>query len=89
VAQPGLADRDGGGVARVRAGRCVAQAERICQEPAPETPRLSKVSQILTASWTRGDNTYVLGNSSRHQVSQTDCREPFASSSLPLMNEHT
>jgi len=28
--------------------------------PPPERPRLARVSQMLTASWTRGDNTYVL-----------------------------
>ena len=59
------------------------------KDPPPDMPQLSKVSQMLTANWTRGDNTYVLGNSSRHGVSQTDCREPSASSSLPLMNEYT
>jgi len=30
------------------------------KDPPPEAPQVSKVSQILTVSWTRGDNTYVL-----------------------------
>jgi uncharacterized membrane protein YbaN (DUF454 family) len=30
------------------------------KDPPPETPRLAKVRQMLTASWTHGDNTYVL-----------------------------
>jgi hypothetical protein len=30
------------------------------KDPPPERPRLARVSQMLTASWTRGDNTYVL-----------------------------
>jgi hypothetical protein len=30
------------------------------KDPPPETPQLSKVSQMQTASWTRGDYTYVL-----------------------------
>lgn len=29
-------------------------------DPPPETPQLAKVRQMLTASWTQGDNTYVL-----------------------------
>jgi hypothetical protein len=30
------------------------------KDPPPEAPQVSKVSQMLTVSWTRGDNTYVL-----------------------------
>ncbi|MGD0262164.1 MAG: hypothetical protein ABSD29_20555 [Verrucomicrobiota bacterium] len=30
------------------------------KDPPPETPQLAKVRQRLTASWTHGDNTYVL-----------------------------
>jgi uncharacterized membrane protein YbaN (DUF454 family) len=30
------------------------------KDPPPETPRLAKVNQMLTARWTHGDNTYVL-----------------------------
>jgi len=30
------------------------------KDPPPETPRLAKVRQMLTASWTHDDNTYVL-----------------------------
>jgi hypothetical protein len=30
------------------------------KDPPPTTPQLAKVRQMLTASWTRGDNTYVL-----------------------------
>jgi len=30
------------------------------KDPPPETPQLAKVRQMLVASWTRGDNTYVL-----------------------------
>ena len=30
------------------------------KDPPPETPQLTKVSQMLTARWSRGDNTYVL-----------------------------
>ena len=30
------------------------------KDPPPEQPRLRKVSSLMTASWTRGDNTYVL-----------------------------
>jgi hypothetical protein len=30
------------------------------KDPPPATPQVSKVSQMLTASWTRGDNTYLL-----------------------------
>ena len=30
------------------------------KDPPPETPQLAKVRQMLTASWTQGDNTYVL-----------------------------
>ena len=30
------------------------------KDPPPETPQLTKVRQMLAASWTRGDNTYVL-----------------------------
>jgi hypothetical protein len=30
------------------------------KDPPPETPQLAKVRVLLTASWTRGDNTYVL-----------------------------
>ena len=30
------------------------------KDPPPDTPRLSKVSRMLTATWTRGDNTYIL-----------------------------
>ncbi len=30
------------------------------KDPPPETPRLAKVRQMDTVSWTRGDNTYVL-----------------------------
>jgi len=29
-------------------------------DPPPETPQLAKVRQMLTASWSHGDNTYVL-----------------------------
>ena len=30
------------------------------KDPPPATPRLSRVSQMMTASWTQGDDTYVL-----------------------------
>jgi hypothetical protein len=30
------------------------------KDPPPETPQLAMVHQMVTASWTRGDNTYVL-----------------------------
>jgi hypothetical protein len=30
------------------------------KDPPPTTPQLTKVRQMLTASWTQGDNTYVL-----------------------------
>jgi hypothetical protein len=30
------------------------------KDPPPATPQLAKVNQMLTASWTHGDNTYVL-----------------------------
>ena len=30
------------------------------KDPPPEMPQLTKVRQMLTASWTRGDKTYVL-----------------------------
>jgi uncharacterized membrane protein YbaN (DUF454 family) len=30
------------------------------KDPPPETPQLARVRQMLTASWTEGDNTYVL-----------------------------
>jgi hypothetical protein len=30
------------------------------KDPPPAAPRVSEVSQMLTVSWTRGDNTYVL-----------------------------
>ena len=30
------------------------------KDPPPQTPQLAKVRQLLTASWTQGDNTYVL-----------------------------
>jgi hypothetical protein len=30
------------------------------KDPPPETPQLARVRQMLTASWTQGDNTYVL-----------------------------
>lgn len=30
------------------------------KDPPPKTPQISKVSQMLTVSWTQGDNTYVL-----------------------------
>jgi hypothetical protein len=30
------------------------------KDPPPEAPQVSRVSQLLTVSWTRGDNTYVL-----------------------------
>jgi hypothetical protein len=30
------------------------------KDPPPATPRVSEVSQMLTVSWTQGDNTYVL-----------------------------
>jgi len=30
------------------------------KDPPPASPRLDRVHQMLTASWTRGDNTYVL-----------------------------
>ena len=30
------------------------------KDPPPATPQLAKVRQMLTASWTQGDNTYVL-----------------------------
>ena len=30
------------------------------KDPPPETPHLAKVLQLLTVSWSRGDNTYVL-----------------------------
>ena len=30
------------------------------KDPPPETPQLSKVRQMFTASWTHGENTYVL-----------------------------
>ena len=30
------------------------------KDPPPGTPQLAKVRQMLTASWTQGDNTYVL-----------------------------
>ena len=30
------------------------------KDPPPETPQLAKVRQMLTASWTQGENTYVL-----------------------------
>jgi hypothetical protein len=30
------------------------------KDPPPPTPQLAKVRQMLTASWTEGDNTYVL-----------------------------
>jgi len=30
------------------------------KDPPPEQPRLARLSSLITASWTRGDNTYVL-----------------------------
>lgn len=30
------------------------------KDPPPATPRLARVNELLTASWTRGDKTYVL-----------------------------
>jgi len=30
------------------------------KDPPPATPQLARVRQMLTASWTRGDNTYIL-----------------------------
>jgi hypothetical protein len=30
------------------------------KDPPPATPRIAEVSQMLTVSWTKGDNTYVL-----------------------------
>jgi hypothetical protein len=30
------------------------------KDPPPETPQLARVHQMVTASWTHGDNTYVL-----------------------------
>jgi hypothetical protein len=30
------------------------------KDPPPETPQLAKVHQMVTASWTSGDNSYVL-----------------------------
>ena len=30
------------------------------KDPPPEAPQVSKVSQMVTVSWTHGDNTYVL-----------------------------
>ena len=30
------------------------------KDPPPTTPRLHKVNELLTASWTQGDKTYVL-----------------------------
>jgi len=30
------------------------------KDPPPKTPQLAKVRQMLVASWTLGDNTYVL-----------------------------
>jgi len=30
------------------------------KDPPPETPRVAKVREMLTASWTHGDDTYVL-----------------------------
>jgi uncharacterized membrane protein YbaN (DUF454 family) len=30
------------------------------KDPPPETPQLARVNQMVTASWSRGDNTYVL-----------------------------
>jgi len=30
------------------------------KDPPPETPQLAKVREMFTASWTHGDNTYVL-----------------------------
>jgi uncharacterized membrane protein YbaN (DUF454 family) len=30
------------------------------KDPPPETPQLARVNQMLTARWSRGDNTYVL-----------------------------
>ena len=30
------------------------------QDPPPTTPRMEKVNELLTASWTQGDKTYVL-----------------------------
>ena len=30
------------------------------KDPPPETPQLAKVNQLVTASWSRGDNIYVL-----------------------------
>jgi hypothetical protein len=30
------------------------------KDPPPATPQLARVNQMLTASWTHGDNTYVL-----------------------------
>jgi hypothetical protein len=30
------------------------------KDPPPETPQLARVRQMLTASWSHGDNTYVL-----------------------------
>jgi hypothetical protein len=30
------------------------------KDPPPPTPQLGKVRQMLTASWTQGENTYVL-----------------------------
>ena len=30
------------------------------KDPPPATPRLAKVNELLTASWTQGDETYVL-----------------------------
>jgi len=33
------------------------------KDPPPKTPQLAKVRQLLTASWTQGENTYVLAGS--------------------------
>ena len=30
------------------------------KDPPPEKPQLAKLHQMLTASWTQGDNTYIL-----------------------------
>ena len=30
------------------------------KDPPPQQPRLAKVNQLITASWTRGEDTYLL-----------------------------
>lgn len=40
------------------------------KDPPPESPRLAKVNELITASWTHGEETYVLAGPQEPEFAQ-------------------